>query len=430
MTGAPPGVGATDPDLRDFHAAAVPRGRRDLLVFLALVEVANLAYWATDGWVFRDAPALLEPLAAGRLQLAAIGLVVAAVVWAWPRLTYAAATVGALTGMVVFAQAMGACGGPSGPWLNFTFPYFLLPAGATLRPLPRLAATAALVGLLLLGYFGPHPEHLADPLAPMGLAHLGYVAVLGWALGVVADRARLVHFLTARALDTERAHLADEVRRQTEALVQLSRRLDAAREVERAEIARDLHDDLAQTLTATRLITRHALRRFEQDPAAAGPSLEAVAAGLEELADQTRGLLHRIRPLSVDDRALAGALDALTRRTGELAGIDATFRDEAPGLACAPEVATTTWRCAQELLTNVARHARAASVTVVLRSDASALSLRVDDDGVGFAPGATGGLGLLGVRERAQALGGEAFVDSRPGDGTRARVRIPLERNP
>jgi signal transduction histidine kinase len=426
--GVPPGVDPSPDDLEAYQASSARKARFDVLALSALIQVANLGYWVTDPWIFSDADAFVEPITTGRLRLALLGAAAFLVAWRLPRATYAVGAVGGWLSMWVLARAMSDCGPPSGPWMNFTLPYFLLPIGVSVRPLTRVVMTVGLMLALFLGYFGSHPEYAADPLAAMGLAHLAYVAALGWVLGVLAERARLLHFLTRRALHQERAALADEVRHQTRAVVELSRRLDAAREAERAELARDLHDDLAQTLTATRLLASHALGRYQKDPASAGASLELVRDGLDELTEQTRRLLSNIRPMSVDDRSLGAALDALARRTAEITGVSVTYEDAASPISTSTARAMVVWRAAQELLTNLARHADARTASVRLSLDGDRLVLDVTDDGRGFDASAdTIGLGLLGVRERVASVDGDVEVHSAPGAGARFRVSIPLE---
>lgn len=227
--------------------------------------------------------------------------------------------------------------------------------------------------------------------------------------------------LAARDI-TERA-------RHVEALRALADRLSRAREAEATRIARDLHDDLGQSLTALRLVLgtlEHLLEAREDAPGRAALELAVDASAQSEaMLARLQSIVAELRPASLGRLGLAAALrseaQAFARRSGlacDLSVDDAATADEPSS--------TALFRVAQEALTNVARHARASRVTVGLQEQSGRVVLEVTDDGVGFAPEAvSASLGLLGMRERLVAVRGALEVVSRPGAGATVRGSVP-----
>ncbi len=213
---------------------------------------------------------------------------------------------------------------------------------------------------------------------------------------------------------TERKRTEDE-------LQSLSRRLIEAQEAERRAVARELHDDLGQLLTAVRLNLQRS-----------GDNSESIALVDEALA-RMPDLALDLRPTMLDDLGLAAALRWYVAREAKRAGIESRLEVEnLPRLPAALE--TTCFRLIQEALTNVARHAAARVVEVQLGVRGDLLQLSVRDDGSGFdtrevlqraAEGRS--LGLLGMKERVSLARGELEIDSAPGRGTAIRARFPLK---
>ena len=206
-----------------------------------------------------------------------------------------------------------------------------------------------------------------------------------------------------------------------------ARRALAAQEGERARIARELHDEIGQALTAVVLQLERAARRTE--PPVRGEveeAREAVRGSLEEV----REIARRLRPEALDDLGLGSALAALTVDVSRRTGLRIERRIE-PGLpALAPEEELVVYRVAQEGLTNVARHADAQHAWVTLGGRDGRVSLEVRDDGRGFDPRMGAGAGLRGMRERALLVGAELAVDSRTGEGTAVRLTLRPEDAP
>jgi two-component system sensor histidine kinase UhpB len=210
----------------------------------------------------------------------------------------------------------------------------------------------------------------------------------------------------------------------------LAARLNATREEERTRISRQVHDELGQLLTGIKMDLRWAGRRL---PSGSDDPLCEVAHRLREaesLLDQTVTTVQRIavelRPSVLDALGLSAAIRDEVRRFRERAGLSASAR-VSTGTEPDLDVATAMFRILQELLTNVARHAEATTVRVRLHGDDASWVLVVEDDGVGIPEAHARGrsLGLVGMRERAAALGGTLEVVRGELGGTIASVRIP-----
>lgn len=224
----------------------------------------------------------------------------------------------------------------------------------------------------------------------------------------------------------------DELERVNQALRALSGRAMHMREEEARRIARELHDEVGQSLTSL-------LLQLKGVEAADSPEvMRRRADALRPLVARTLGEVHNliraIRPGNLDELGLAAALERYAQGYAAATGLavdvcTAGLAGETP----APETETALFRIGQEALTNAARHARATAVSLTLSRRGPAAVLVVEDDGQGFdvdaarrARRASGGLGLLGMEERATLLGGRLTVESRPGGGTTVVAEIPL----
>jgi two-component system, NarL family, sensor kinase len=212
----------------------------------------------------------------------------------------------------------------------------------------------------------------------------------------------------------ERAHLAEE-----------STRL--ARAEERARIAREIHDTLAQGLTAIALHLEGALPHLESHPDLARERLQRALQVTRESLDEARRSVLNLRAAPLAGKPLAEALGSLGRRFTSETGIRVHVR--ITGSRALPlRVEAELFRIAQEALANVRRHAKATEATLILRVTSDAVQLSLQDDGQGFdlrtIPGDS--QGIVGMRERARLLGGRLAVRSRPDQGTRIRVGVPL----
>jgi two-component system sensor histidine kinase UhpB len=204
-----------------------------------------------------------------------------------------------------------------------------------------------------------------------------------------------------------------------------ARRELAAQERERRRLARELHDEIGQNLTA--LSMRLARIAGDADPAVA-EQIEGARGSTLRAVEDVRRLAHRLRPAALDELGLGAALATLCAEMSHSTGL-AIIRDMPSDLPpLAPEVETVLYRVTQESLTNVARHAgaRSAEVSLALAEDGH-LVLSVRDDGTGMPSGAGTNGGMRGMRERAVLVGGELDVRSGPGAGTTVTLHVPRE---
>jgi PAS domain S-box-containing protein len=226
-----------------------------------------------------------------------------------------------------------------------------------------------------------------------------------------------------------------ERKRAQEVLQIYSRRLMEAQEAERQSLARELHDEIGQVLTAVR-INLQSIQRSGGTNLNISQLDESVAI-VDDALGRVRELSIDLRPSLLDDLGLSAALrwyvDRYAQRTGIIAEVLDGFQD---GGRLPRELETACFRIAQAALTNVARHARASSVSVQLERLRGKMLLTVIDDGVGFDLDhlrknalAASALGLRGMEERALAVGGYIKIDSGAGRGTRVRAAFPLRRN-
>jgi two-component system, NarL family, sensor histidine kinase UhpB len=286
-------------------------------------------------------------------------------------------------------------------------------------------------------------------LLVIGLA----LVVLALAVGLVRERRRLrpledlVEAMEKVDLSSPRPLLpasidgvgeTEEVARIELAFLRMMRRLEAerrragsaalhAQEEERARVARDLHDEVNQSLTGL-------LLRLEAAREAAPPQLERELAETKALANQAMGellsLARQLRPTALDDLGLAAAIEGQVEqlRRGE---IDARFDIQGDFSDLGEDAQLVVYRVAQEALSNAARHSGAQLVEVHLRrAEEGGVLLGVSDDGRGFAfDESERGLGIGGMRERALLIGAELTIESRPDKGTTVRLVVPGESN-
>ena len=199
------------------------------------------------------------------------------------------------------------------------------------------------------------------------------------------------------------------------ALRHLSRRLLSVQEEERTRIAREVHDELGQALTAMKIDLRH------KPP-------QEVARRIDEIVDLVRRIASDLRPSIVDDLGMTAALEQQLRRLRESTAIETTLVvEDEPPLDMLSTV--TLYRIAQEALANVVRHAGASAVEVALSIRDGSVILGISDNGRGVTAeqiASPGSLGLIGMRERAELLGGSVKIEGRMGEGTVVTVSLPL----
>ena len=229
---------------------------------------------------------------------------------------------------------------------------------------------------------------------------------------------------------TVRKQHEDDIRRSQQELRELSARVLEAREEEKTSIARELHDELGQLLTALKMDLSWLRERLgtEGDVAKKAAEMNTM---LDQTVSATRRISANLRPLMLDDLGLADAAAWLVDEFGKRSSISCTYREFGDGALdnVSKPVATTMYRALQESLTNIGRHSAATNAWVALGVENGTVSLEVEDDGRGISPtdlAKARSLGLKGMRERITFLGG-SFDVSRPArGGTRVRVTVPM----
>jgi len=228
---------------------------------------------------------------------------------------------------------------------------------------------------------------------------------------------------------SERAAALDALAQSREELRDLASAASSAREQEQTRIARELHDELAQSLSALKMdlqLIRHGLPAID---AAVGRRLDRMETQVDATIAAMRRIAADLRPLALDDLGLVPAVESLVHEFERRNAVSCELAIADHGLVLPAAHATAVFRIVQECLTNVAKHARASQVEVVIGSDASAVTVSVQDDGVGFTttkPRNAHSFGLLGVRERTYLLGGALRITSAPGEGTEIEARLPM----
>ncbi len=211
----------------------------------------------------------------------------------------------------------------------------------------------------------------------------------------------------------------------------LSRRLFKVQEEERRHLARELHDEIGQALTAAKLNLQSVIANGDRATVA---RLQETTAILDRLLGQVRQISLDLRPSMLDDLGLVPALRSLLHEQGRRASVAVSFSAENMPENLDPEVQTTCFRIAQEGITNAVRHANATQIDVDLRCENEKLRLFIRDDGIGFdvelVRGQAAELGLIGMRERAALVGGQAKIISSPNKGTTLEVFLPLISRP
>jgi signal transduction histidine kinase len=202
-----------------------------------------------------------------------------------------------------------------------------------------------------------------------------------------------------------------------------------AREEERLVLARELHDDIGQMLTAIKV--ELAMAQQELRDHGAPPVLDEVKPLADRALQTVREWSYALHPSTLSDLGLTGAIEWFADRVRARAGLAVTFSHTGLGPRLAPDVETAAYRIVQEAMTNIVKHADAASIRVTV-ARADRLRVIVEDDGVGFVPArpartnGPAGLGLTSMRERASQLGGTLTIASAPGVGTRVVATLPL----
>ena len=240
---------------------------------------------------------------------------------------------------------------------------------------------------------------------------------------------------------TGRKRAEEALQQYTERLRALAAQLAEVAEAERQRLARELHDQVGQNLTALGINLNIVRTQLPEGAAAPARSrLDDSLSLVEQTAEQIRDVMAYLRPPVLDDYGLVAALHWYGEQFAKRTNIAIAVESEEPVPRPTARVENALFRIAQEALTNAAKHAQATQVTVTMEVDGGTLRLVVADDGVGFAPSTTlraspahlaepdgdRGWGLLTMTERAEAVGGRCRIESSPGQGTRVIVEVAL----
>ena len=250
---------------------------------------------------------------------------------------------------------------------------------------------------------------------------------------VFSESGELLEFVGVLMDVTERRLAEEELRRSQEELRALSERLRAVREEESTRIAREVHDEVGQALTALQMDVAWLGKKLGPSGAPGSENLAAKLRSMEGSIDQTIAAVQRIatelRPGVLDGLGLEAAIEWYVREFEKRTGIACRFRSDLGAARSDSERATAVFRILQEALTNVARHAGATQVEVDLSADRERLTLEVKDNGRGILEDRVTeleSLGLLGMRERARSLGGSLSIRGSPGQGTSVTLTLPV----
>jgi signal transduction histidine kinase len=285
----------------------------------------------------------------------------------------------------------------------------------------RINPTAAIALPLLAGHQVTGSLVLACPDAgnPIPLEELQLMAGIARQLALSIENARL----------TWRTHRHERL------LADLLDQVVDAQEDERQRIARELHDATGQSLTAISLGLRGIGRLVEAQTPTVATQLREIETYSTGALAELRRIIADLRPPQLDDLGLAAALRWYTQAFEQRRQITTEFILEGEPVRLPAETETVLFRITQEALTNIAKHANATQATITLAMNPTQVAVTIEDNGAGFAAEAmlngerqvTSGWGLLGIRERTRLLGGLCTIQSRPGEGSRIHVQIPLE---
>lgn len=425
-------------DERAFEAYAAQLTAQLGVLTAAAMLVFTLAWWPVDRLVER-APAHIAAFSTLRTRAvlieAAGGL--AMLRWPWAQrhaTTLAAVFFAAFLGSV--GHALGALGGAGLGYLADAC-LGVVPVAFVPMPFSRRVPSTALVGAALAaGFFLPFPANAGVEGAAAQGSFIVFAVLFSLTVGELTERVTRRAFFQRRELDRANASLAAltdslaaQVAARTEQLRALAGHLDGALESERRRIARDLHDDLGQRLTALRYTVARLEARVAQRSEAVDLLFEDLAALLDGATETARGFVAALRPRVLDDEGLVAAAQWLCARTAEASGVPCALT-VAPGFPRGVErpsaaAALALYRVAQEAITNALKHAHPGAIDVSLEADGDRYAVTVRDDGAGFDVGAAhAGFGLLGMRERVHARGGELTVTAAPGAGTTVRAAL------
>ena len=236
-----------------------------------------------------------------------------------------------------------------------------------------------------------------------------------------------------RSIQEDKRRLEAIVEERTAALSELSNHLQVVREEEKSKLARDIHDELGGILVSAKMDVAWVEKRLrERDPESAA-KLDRTLQTLDDGVQTKRRIIEELRPTLLDNLGLPAALDWQVHEVCDRAGLECALVMPSDDAAIDPQVSIALYRIVQEALTNIVKYAKAKHVGVELGIAADGVTLLIDDDGVGIPDDAQVNRlshGIVGMRQRVKALGGEFSIHRRAEGGTLIEVTIPVRRSP
>jgi signal transduction histidine kinase len=415
----------------DDYAAALTRQLGILAA--AIISIFTVAWWPLDSLVMPDAAT-----AAGFGALRGRALIVEVATLAVLALSRPRHGVSTLIAVVSYASLLGAFGyslgalrQPDLAWLADAYLGVVPSAFIPMRLGWRLPATALIASALGAGFFVAFPANLDLVGASGQISFLVFAVLFTVAIGEFSTRVMRRAYFEARELAELSASLTGIVEERTSELRGLARHLDAVQERERARLARDLHDELGQHITAMRYTVARMEQRSERDPASLVPMVGDLSALLAGTSDAVGAMIGTMRPRIVHDLGLIAAAEWLVGQIGSSdaleCSLDATdFARERAG-ALDSDTSMVLFRVLQEASTNARKHAGASMIDFSLFATDELFGVVVRDNGCGFDTAARrAGFGLIGLRERLADAGGVLQVESKLGAGTVVTATIPF----
>lgn len=403
------------------------------VVFGALL-LCNLVWWPTDAIVFGQVPEHVPMLAKCRAALIILALVYLALssIRALRPYLYWLFVFATSGGVFAAAVTSSEIGGPDTPYFHTLYFAVLATAPQPLTLPRRIVATAILAVATGAGMFFLHPEYLHAKYAYLCVSFLCFIFLVSTWFGHRQFILTRENFFQAAQLAEHKKMLEMRVAERTEELRRLLNDLETTREVERSHLSAELHDELGQELSALRYSLGLTKIRYGKEPTKIAANLDDLGELLERASQSIRNVVTDLRPKVIDDLGLEAAVEWLVDRTKQRSELDCHLEMNGDLFMVDTRIAIAAFRIVQESLTNVIRHAEASRVEVDLRANEEAILLRIADDGIGLdASRAKGrkdssGVGLLGMRERVHALGGElAMGAGLEGRGTEIRCQLP-----